>query len=456
MKSIQGVFTLLTLFSSLAAWSFPDHIIVTEPYLSGPQQLEVFKKDFAQFPLAGEGGFIDVPLRYDDPTSPTLKLYYRLPRPLDSKKPSILYFYGGPGGMSEFSKLEEGIANFNIIYMDQRGTGFSKPNELAQLQNPDYFSSEYIARDAALLVQKLGVGKVTPYGHSYGTIPATIFGSRYPQLTRAVVLEGVIFSGQKDLWSAPHRIKIVQKFFDQLPVELKQKILTMSDSQKVPAGWFAIFAQQAMYENFFQEAFRIELEALLAKPEADAVKEINQRSDRSSLATESLFFASYQLHHISCQELSASEPGSSWSAKFVNGKLQPEATYFTPLCSTIPGMESHYGRTYMSVNYPLNVPVTYFQGTWDGATVAPQAIHHYKNVAKGFAQLILAKRSGHSPFFHCLKDQATHGPIKNCPTPEKLQVMMDKAFLGQPLTKEEVVSAEPSGNWVMTSKKEKP
>ncbi len=52
---------------------------------------------------------------------------------------------------------------------------------------------------------------------------------------------------------------------------------------------------------------------------------------------------------------------------------------------------------YKANRHPVQVPVTYFQGTTDGATVAPMAIHHYKTVPQGPAQLLLKIDGGHAP-----------------------------------------------------------
>ena len=47
--------------------------------------------------------------------------------------------------------------------------------------------------------------------------------------------------------------------------------------------------------------------------------------------------------------------------------------------------------------YPVNVPVTYFQGSDDGATASPGAIQHYKSVPKKFKQLLILVKGGHNP-----------------------------------------------------------
>ena len=54
-------------------------------------------------------------------------------------------------------------------------------------------------------------------------------------------------------------------------------------------------------------------------------------------------------------------------------------------------------KNYWARNYPVTVPVTYFQGTTDGATQPNHAVHHYKHVPQTKAQLLLKLDGGHSP-----------------------------------------------------------
>ncbi len=434
-------------------------ISLMNPYLPGEQELERFSATYPGLAEFKNFSFLDVPLSYDSPSGPSMKIFYRLASQLDSapERPTVLYFYGGPGGASYQSKLEIGLEDFNVIYMDQRGTGFSRPPEFAQLQNPEFFNSEFIAKDAALLVNKLGLKKVTVYGHSYGTIPATIFASLFPDLTQAVVLEGVVFSGQVDLWSAPHRIKVLQRMFDAYPKELKQKILDLSQSGKVSKSWFSLLSQQEMYQNNFQKSLRKKLEDLFALPENEQIQKLIKYTPSSRFTLDSVFFGAYMFHHIACQELSASIPGSTWEATFVNGKLTPEASFMTPLCLMIPGLASRLDRTYEAVNYPLRVPVTYFQGTWDGATVAPAAVHHFKAVPQGQAQLILINQAGHGPLINCLDGLGNAGPnydpaVSAVCGGENSKKIIQQAFLGLPITKDQLKSLSSVSPWVMTQK----
>lgn len=181
--------------------------------------------------------FLEVPLDYKDAAAGMTKISYRLSPEFSIDKKTVVYFNGGPGGTSyntDFNMLED----LNVIYFNQRGSAFSRPETKELFENQDYYSSENTARDALMIVKHIGLKQVTAYGMSYGTVPATIFGSLFPEFTRNIILEGVIFDGQSRLWYASHRIKMLQMYFEKLEPSLKASILKHSRHPEVFSGWF--------------------------------------------------------------------------------------------------------------------------------------------------------------------------------------------------------------------------
>lgn len=426
-------------------------ITVTDKvYKTGPQRLAEFLADSSNSGvLKGRWDFIQVPLNYDPKTPASFPLFYNLPRELDASKPTVIFFYGGPGISSLYSELEKRLTAFNVLYFDQRGTGFSKPETLEQLMNPQNFTSEFIARDAAQLLRKLGIRKATVYGHSYGTIPATIFGNLFPELTTAVILEGTIFSGEPNATGSNHRIKILNQTFKNLPAELQKKVLELSNSKKINEGWFGEYAQSFMYENNFESALRSSLIELFKIPVDLQVLRVNSAMDKEYMHFESSEFGAFMFHHIACQELSFSKPGTSFEALFKNGTLIPSSKPFSKACSSLPGMRS---RVYKATSYPLKVPVTYIQGTHDGATTAESAIMHYKHVAKNEAQILFRKMGGHNPILGCLKYVEETSPQNQCGSPREFTKLINQIFSGERVNQIELDNAFPQKNWTMGQK----
>jgi pimeloyl-ACP methyl ester carboxylesterase len=104
-------------------------------------------------------------------------------------------------------------------------------------------------------------------------------------------------------------------------------------------------------------------------------------------------------------------------------------------------------RTYRSTNYPLTIPVTYIQGTKDGATTAESAIFHYKQTAQKQAQIVLVKNTGHSPAMTCMN---TSLDTKDCANVGAIADIVRTGLLGQELRSEQILKA--GANWKYTKK----
>lgn len=110
-----------------------------------------------------------------------------------------------------------------------------------------------------------------------------------------------------------------------------------------------------------------------------------------------IFFSPTMFTFIGCKELSSGEDYSTFYAVFNEKNI---LTPFKKPSDTLNFCEKlgvKKSKTYFATDYPIHVPVYYFQGTTDGATTAENAIWHYKHVAKAHAQLILSKNYGHAP-----------------------------------------------------------
>lgn len=128
MKILVVCILFLLSFSVSSAQPTTSPILkLQDPYLSGQAALDALLAMKLEKYLVGNSSFVSVPLDYQQPEKGTMLIHVRLPRPLDPQKPTVLYFYGGPGGSSLGTPLHEAIPDFNVIYFDQRGTGLSKP-----------------------------------------------------------------------------------------------------------------------------------------------------------------------------------------------------------------------------------------------------------------------------------------------------------------------------------------
>ena len=123
---------------------------------------------------------------------------------------------GGPGYPARESRTDY-LALFaplrdryDVLLMDNRGTGSSGAVDCPSLQRPDarltieavgdcgrqlgpaafLYSTAYAADDLAALLDALGIDAVHLYGDSYGTFTAQTFALRHPARVRSIVLDG--------------------------------------------------------------------------------------------------------------------------------------------------------------------------------------------------------------------------------------------------------------------------
>lgn len=191
-------------------------------------------------------GRLPVPLDYRVPGGPHILIAFRWYPASDpgGRGPSgtVVPVEGGPGYPS-IGSVQEGyapmygplLARWNMLAIDNRGTGQSSPIDCPALQEfsgptataafrqaaagcaaslngrwrypggapvhaSDLFTTAPAARDMAAVVRALGLSKIDLYGDSYGSWFAQVFASRYPTLVRSVVLDSTYSTVSLDPW----------------------------------------------------------------------------------------------------------------------------------------------------------------------------------------------------------------------------------------------------------------
>lgn len=179
-------------------------------------------------------GEMRVPLNYEVPTGPRITIRYRF-YPADGvggvAQRTVVPVEGGPG-YSTIGSVTTGydamygslLRRWNLLAVDNRGTGESTPLYCNQLQNfsgatggaafdhavkvcgaalnhrwrysngswvhaSELFGSAAAAHDLASVIDALALPRIDLYGDSYGSYFAQVFAARYPQLVRSVTLD---------------------------------------------------------------------------------------------------------------------------------------------------------------------------------------------------------------------------------------------------------------------------
>ncbi|MGH2925205.1 MAG: alpha/beta fold hydrolase [Solirubrobacterales bacterium] len=162
-------------------------------------------------------GEIKVPLERRDPSLGKTRIGFVVLGRKDRSRPSrgsIFAVEGGPGYASSwtvrsYAKLFGGLLDRrDLVMVDMRGTGRSKPLDCPDLQYgraPDWIAlpacakrlgrrfSSYrtsaAADDINDVRRALGLGRITLYGDSYGTFLAQSYAFRHPDTLNALVLD---------------------------------------------------------------------------------------------------------------------------------------------------------------------------------------------------------------------------------------------------------------------------
>jgi len=122
----------------------------------------------------------DVDETYQETLNGT-ELYFEVTGPEDA--PVLLYLHGGPGYNSySFRELAgDALADFRVIYLDQRGAGRSAPLERATLD------LDTLVADVEAVRAHLGVERFTPVGHAFGAVIGLEYARRHPDRVDRVI-----------------------------------------------------------------------------------------------------------------------------------------------------------------------------------------------------------------------------------------------------------------------------
>lgn len=375
----------------------------SQSYLSGKELCELGKEEF----LSKEyGHFVKAPVDFNDRSSEnmTTQIYYWTRQKFNPSLPSVVYINGGPGSSAHETTFLN-TQDFNIIFFDQRGVACSR-GDTEQIQySPKFYSIEAMARDLDLIRKDLKISKWTIYAHSFGTTVGTVYASFFPKNTQALILEGTIFIADATIWFPEHRLKLMQRYYNSLPEELKKYVLAKYKENPEDSFFFGAL-QSFMYGNNFESEFT---KYLMRLYEYD-VKTSNRAPRKifdKNLGTKSFYRSDFTQNQVAwammmCKYLSATNSSSSSQLEFRGEKIfsvenKAEGIYRKQLCLDL-GVEAQSELDiYRAEKYPVKVPTTYFHGANDGATAFPHPSNHYKKVSKGSRQILIMPGAGHSP-----------------------------------------------------------
>lgn len=347
----------------------------------------------------------------NDPTNNWDSIYAYTLKPFRSDLPTVIFFSGGPGASGR--SLPFDLPEINIVFFDQRGIACSRPDAETDFNNPGYYSSQNTAFDGLAIVNYLKLEKVTVFGHSYGTVSATIFASLFPERTRHLVLEGVLEDAGRPLFRSKRKQELLQIFFESLEDSIQNRIIQLSN-ETLPSNWFSKVGGAMMYLNDGLGAFQRYLNVILKLPENE-LKQAISYFYTDFKEDDLMIFSSKVMRMITCQETLATLYDLSATMTFNESRkliYETQNPWADRHCKP-EGFIRPPSHTFLATRYPVEVPVFYFLGETDGATDLDHGLRHYQQVAKGEKHLFILSEGGHLPSLSYIRDNRFCDPAKS-------------------------------------------
>jgi pimeloyl-ACP methyl ester carboxylesterase len=160
---------------------------------------------------------VDAPLNHADPTAGTIEVFARVITGRGGEdKPYLVFLQGGPGheaprpSYSAPLWLERALADYQVVMLDQRGTGRSTPvfsrvtapgvaelggalaglDVAAQADYLTHLRADEIVNDAELVRQRLGAKTWTVLGQSFGGFTTIHYLSTRPESLAGAIITG--------------------------------------------------------------------------------------------------------------------------------------------------------------------------------------------------------------------------------------------------------------------------
>lgn len=386
--------------------------VTKESYMNGRK----FCETYSSITKNEYGKRIKVPYDYSNPLLGSMEVYAYTTSEFDANKPSVIFVDGGPGQnthgiyrMTDYS--------FNEIHFDQRGLGCSAPDTWEIYKDATIYSSENNIRDMDEIRKAYGINKWSVYGVSYGTVPSTMYASKYANHTSSLIIEGVV--GPSDLlhrWD--YKVEKLNIVYNSLNQNQKNSfadmILNSNNSLFIlKLGFQLFYTNKGMqtYLKFLNNA--IDPQGNVNQSYLDAVAARLKASEhRYNLPQQPMAVDENILGIIYCKNLNARQKRST-SINFsrYSGFNEIQVTDHSDTECTELGVNKEDESPYVLESNKTSVPVYYFQGSHDGATMAKGALKHWQTVATGKSYFLLSKKGGHNPLISRISNPKNNNDI---------------------------------------------
>ncbi len=348
------------------------------------------------------GFFTEAYINPANPSAGQFDLYAWFQGEYKPERPTVVYLTGGPGQTSHWGQSALS-GDYNVLMFDVRGVGCSRPRTYEQYLTPSFYSSENVAADLEVLRKSLNIQKWSLYGVSYGTIPATIYASKFASHTTSVVLEGVAYDPES-LWIQNHRRRLILEAIALRSPEIINLIKNI-ETNGVESAWFFNWSRDQLMPN---NGYGFYKETLAGFSNSDTFARFikmlqEQYGPQPEYPRNELFLLNEVPYFmIVCQELAIADYPTELVWNWAGDAIDSVNKEIIQSCQLLNARTT---KEYSAVNYPILAPVFYFQGQNDPATEAHGAQKHFDKVAQGTKQMFLLENGGHNPNLQILKEE---------------------------------------------------
>ena len=338
--------------------------------------------------------WVPIPTHYENQQSEKSLIYAWTKKPFNNKLKTMIFVSGGPGSHEHESSFD--LSEWNVVFFDQRGIACSKPQNKQIYLDRSFYRSDYTAKDINEIRKYLKLDQVSVYGVSYGTIPAHLYGYFYPQNTRSVVLEGTVYRSDDLFFQNSTRQTYVEKYFNQLPQAIQNKVSEYSLHSELQKNWFSRLTSMLLYSDDSEKLLNDFLDNVFNADESTTLILLKNFSEHPPVS-ETDFSGAVMQAMIGCQEMSMNRSGLSFYSNLQNGQLVPDQkNHFQDLyCKPLGFNSTDQNKSYFAELFKTKVFTSYIQGESDGATPTDLALLHFQKATLSHAQFLLSKNGGH-------------------------------------------------------------
>lgn len=414
---------------------------------------------------------VKVPRDHENPAAGKIEIYAYTLAPFNPEKPSYIFVDGGPGQNTHGLMPPFLGTAMNEIRFDQRGVGCSAPETWEEYLDARLYSSLNTVRDLDMIREAYGIQSWSVYGVSYGTIPATMYGSHYPSRTKSVVLEGVA-GRSEDLHDSKYKAEKLNLFIANFTTAQERAFVRVyfgrDDSPE--AKFLAAYMRRLFYRDAGFRRLLAGTDPLfkivpdyrsfsdIISPSGELNLSLIRAVERERARREPTFRFPQQpgqvdenvLTIIYCKELEYRKKDRTrlrYEPQLKFHEAEVDGTSYANACDDVKVSVADE-RPYRLVNHPIAVPVYYFQGSHDGATLARGAIEHWRVVPRGPTYFMLAQKGGHNPNLIRLEMR------QNTELNEAQKVLFSNAVTAQPISRSQVDAVnsahrDPNQKWLL-------